>query len=36
MNRKISPLDQADDAILLDTSDLEIEEVVGIILELVE
>ena len=36
MNRKISPLKKADDAILLDTSDLEIEEVVGKILELVE
>ena len=36
MNRKISPLKKADDAILLDTSDLEIEEVVSKILDLVE
>ena len=36
MNRKISPLKKADDAILLDTSDLQVEEVVDEILKLVE
>ena len=36
MNRKISPLKKADDAILLDTSDLKVEEVVDEILKLVE
>ncbi len=29
MNREISPLRQAEDAILLDTSDMDIEEVVN-------
>lgn len=36
MNRKISPLKQADDAILLDTSNLSIEEVVNEVLKLVK
>ena len=36
MNRKISPLKKADGAILLDTSDLKVEEVVDEILKLVE
>ena len=34
--RKISPLKKADDAILLDTSDLQVEDVVDEILKLVE
>ncbi|MEE0954521.1 MAG: (d)CMP kinase [Eubacterium sp.] len=34
MNRKISPLRQADDAVLLDTSDMTIEEAVNAVLEL--
>ena len=34
MNRKIAPLKQAEDAVLLDTSDMSIEEVVDKILEL--
>ena len=36
MNRKISPLKKADDAIVLDTSDLRIEEVVDEVLKLVK
>lgn len=36
MNRKISPLKKADDAILLDTSNLNIDEVVEEVLKLVE
>ena len=36
MNREISPLRKADDAIEIDSSDLEIEEVVDKALELVE
>lgn len=35
MNRKISPLKQADDAILIDSSDLSLEEVVNKIISLV-
>ena len=34
MTRAIAPLKQADDAVLLDTSDLSIEEVVDRILEI--
>ena len=34
MNREIAPLKQAEDAILIDSSDLSIEEVTGKILEL--
>lgn len=36
MNRKISPLKKADDAIVLDTSNLDIEEVVNEVLRLVK
>lgn len=36
MNRDISPLKQADDAIVLDTSDLTLQEVVDRVIELVE
>ena len=36
MNRKISPLKKADDAIVLDTSNLDIEEVVNEVLKLVK
>lgn len=36
MNRTISPLKQADDAVVLDTSNLSIEEVVNKVMELVE
>lgn len=36
MNREISPLKQADDAVLLDSSDMTIEEVVNAILDLCE
>lgn len=36
MNRAISPLKQADDAVVLDTSNLNIEEVVSKVMELVE
>ncbi len=35
MNREISPLKQADDAILVDTSDMDIDEVVETINEIV-
>ena len=35
MNRKISPLKQAEDAVLIDSSSMTIEEVVKKILELV-
>ena len=35
MNREISPLKQADDAILIDSSDLSLEEVVNKIISLV-
>ena len=36
MNRKISPLKQAEDAILLDTSDMGIEEVVDRIITIIQ
>ncbi len=36
MHREVSPLRQADDAILVDTSDMSIEEVVGAIVKLYE
>ncbi len=36
MNREIAPLKQAEDAILIDSSDLSIEEVVNRIMELAE
>lgn len=36
MNRKISPLKQAEDAVLIDSSEMTIDEVVGRILEIVE
>ena len=36
MKREISPLRQADDAVLVDTSELSIEEVVEKILEITE
>ncbi len=36
MHREISPLKQADDAVLLDTSDMDIDAVVGAIIKLIE
>ena len=36
MNREIAPLKQAEDAVLLDTSDMTIEEVVDFIIKLAE
>lgn len=36
MNRKISPLKQADDAILLDTSKLSLEESIESVLKIIE
>ena len=36
MNRAISPLKQADDAVLVDTSDLTIDEVVERILSIID
>ena len=36
MNREVSPLKQADDAVLVDTSDMTIEEVVNRIIEIAE
>ena len=35
MNRKISPLKQADDAVLLDTSNLSLEESIDSVLKIV-
>ena len=36
MNREISPLRQAEDAILLDTSDMDIEEVVNTMIKMIQ
>ena len=36
MNREISPLRQADDAVLVDSSDMSIEEVVNCLIDIVE
>ena len=36
MNREISPLKKADDAIEIDTSDMTLEEVVGRVMELIQ
>ena len=36
MNRPIAPLKQADDAVLVDTSDMTIEEVVAAITRIIE
>ena len=36
MNREIAPLKQAEDAVLLDTSDMNIEEVVNAIIRMVK
>ena len=36
MNREISPLKQADDAVLLDTSDMGIEEVLETIIKMIQ
>jgi cytidylate kinase len=36
MTREISPLKQADDAVLVDTSDMNIEEVTKALLDIVE
>jgi len=36
MNREISPLKQAEDAVLVDTSDMTIEEVVNYVITLAE
>ena len=35
MNREISPLKQADDAVLVDTSDMNIDEVVETIMDII-
>ena len=36
MNREISPLRQADDAVFVDSSDMSIEEVVNCLIDIVE
>lgn len=36
MNREISPLRQADDAVLVDSSDMSIKEVVNCLIDIVE
>ena len=36
MNRPISPLKQAEDAVLVDTSDMTIDEVVAAIMRIIE